>query len=87
MHYIYILLLSNKQLYTGRTDDLKRRIQEHKNGKVNSTRYRRPLKIIFYEAYILKDDAVRREKFLKTSEGKLFLKRQLSTFLKSIGRR
>jgi len=74
-------------LYTGRTDDLKRRIQEHKNGKVNSTRYRRPLKIIFYEAYILKDDAVRREKFLKTSEGKLFLKRQLSTFLKSIGRR
>ena len=77
MFYIYILLLSNKQLYTGFTDDLKRRIGEHKLGRVKFTSQRLPVKLIHYEAYVLKKDAQRREKYLKTTEGKRFLKQQL----------
>lgn len=82
MHYIYILLLSNKDLYKGRTDDLKRRFLEHERGSVESTRNYRPLKLIHYEAYMLDSDANRREKFLKTTEGKRLLKQQIRDILK-----
>jgi putative endonuclease len=77
MFHVYILLLNNLQLYTGFTNDLKRRIAEHKNGKVDFTSKRLPIKLIHYEAYLLKKDAERREKYLKTTEGKRFLKQQL----------
>ena len=81
MHYIYILLLSNGDLYTGRTDDLKRRIPEHGRGNVESTRPYRPLRLIHYEAYALASDANRREKFLKTTEGRRLLKQQIRDIL------
>jgi putative endonuclease len=83
MTYIYILLLSNNQLYTGVTQDLKRRVAEHRNGKVHSTEQRRPLKLIHYESYLLKTDALRREKFLKTTEGKRLLRQQIKDVLAS----
>lgn len=86
MYYVYILLLSNNQLYTGFTGDLKERIPKHKSGGVESTRNYRPLQLVHYEAYLLEADARRREKFLKTSDGKLFLRRQLSVFFQKIGR-
>jgi len=82
MHYIYILLLSNKNLYKGLTDDLKRRISEHKAGKVKSTKNYQPVKLIHYEAYLIKEDAERREKFLKTTEGRRLLRQQLKKLLK-----
>jgi putative endonuclease len=87
MHYIYILLLNNNQIYTGSTENLKRRLKEHNEGKVSSTAKRRPLRLIHYEVYFLKQDAVRREKFLKTSDGKRFLKQQLSVLFKQIGKK
>ncbi|MFA6393421.1 MAG: GIY-YIG nuclease family protein [Patescibacteria group bacterium] len=77
MHYVYLLLLGNQQIYTGRTKNLKRRIYEHKNGSVNFTSRRLPVSLIHYEAYFLDEDAIRREKYLKTTEGKRFLKQQL----------
>jgi len=82
MHYIYLLLLKNDQLYTGRTGDLKTRYKEHVYGKVKSTKNRRPLKLIHYKAYLLKSDAMRREKFLKTTEGKRLLRQQIKDCLK-----
>lgn len=84
MHYLYLLLLKNKKIYTGVTDDLKRRMQEHKNGKVISTKNIRPIRLIHYEAYLFKSDALRREKYLKTTEGKRFLKQQLKDLMKEL---
>jgi putative endonuclease len=83
MYYIYILKLNNNKLYTGYSDNIKRRIKEHQSGKVITTSKYLPVKLIHYEAYLLKSDALRREKFLKTSDGKHFLKQQLSDLLKS----
>lgn len=77
MFYVYILKLKNRQIYTGFTDDLKRRIREHKLGKVKFTSKRLPVKLIHYEGYLLKEDAQRRERYLKTTEGKRFLRQQL----------
>jgi len=84
MYYVYLLLLKNNQIYTGITQNLKQRLSEHINGKVKSTARRRPLKLIHYEAYLLKSDALRREKFLKTTEGKRLLRQQLKDLLNKI---
>lgn len=81
MHYVYILLLNNKNLYKGTTENLKRRIKEHNSGKVESTKHKRPIKLIHYETYLLKSDAERRERFLKTTEGRKFLKQQIRDIL------
>lgn len=84
MFYVYILLENNGQLYTGFTADLKQRVKDHNAGKVESTRDRRPLELVHYEAYIKESDARRREKYLKTSEGKYFLKQQIRDFLEEL---
>jgi putative endonuclease len=84
MYYVYILLQGNGQLYTGFTSDLKRRITEHHAGKVKSTARRLPVKLIHYEAYSLESDARRREKFLKTSEGRRLLHKQISDLMSQI---
>jgi len=83
-NYVYILLLSNNQLYTGFTTKLYERLKQHKNGRVKSTRNRRPVKLIHYEVYLKKSDARRREKYLKTTEGKRFLKQQIRDLLRDI---
>jgi putative endonuclease len=84
MYYVYILRLGNGQLYTGFTSDLKRRMAEHHAGKVKSTQHRQSVRLIHYEAYALESDARRREKFLKTTEGKRLLKQQIRDALNEI---
>ena len=82
MFYVYILFSElDKQLYTGFSEDLKARYEKHKNGFVKATKYRRPLKLIYYEAYINEQDARRREIYLKGGNGKSVLKVQLKEIL------
>lgn len=82
MHYVYILFSEkDKQLYTGFTPNLKSRFKAHSNGFVKATKYRRPLKLIYYEAYSNELDARRREKYLKGGNGKDTLKIQLKEIL------
>ncbi len=76
MYYVYFLLLKDATIYKGSTGHLKERYQAHQQGKVRSTQYKRPLQLIGYEAYCLKSDAQRRERFLKTTEGRRLLKMQ-----------
>jgi putative endonuclease len=80
MFYTYILHLSNNNLYAGSTDNLKRRYYEHINGKVESTKNLRPLKLIFYEAFSNEKDAERRERYFKTDKGKKMLKVMLREY-------
>lgn len=78
MYYVYILLSEKDgQLYIGSTPDLKSRIKKHDSGYVIATKYRRPLKLIYYESYISPIDAKRREKFLKGGKGRNEFKIQL----------
>jgi len=67
--------------YTGCTKNLKLRLEQHNKGQVESTKDRRPLKLIYYEACLTQEDATRREKYLKTYNGKRFLKRRLKSYL------
>lgn len=78
MFYVYILLsIKDKKLYIGYTPDLRKRIVSHNNGLVKSTKPRRPLKLIFYESFLSKKDAVLREKFFKSGWGRRHLKKML----------
>ena len=78
MFYIYILKSKvDNKLYTGFSGNLRKRIKEHSSGGVQSTKNRRPLELIYYEAYKEKTNALKREKFLKTTKGKMQLKKQL----------
>ena len=66
MYYVYILKSQKDQkLYIGSTNDLKRRFGQHLNGQVFATKYRRPLNLIYYEAYCTEPSARQREKLLK----------------------
>ena len=67
--------------YTGSTGNLRKRIEEHSNGGVPSTKSRRPLRLIYYEACLNKYDALRREKYLKTGKGKQYLRNRLKQSL------
>ncbi len=85
MLYIYILFSEkDKQLYTGFTDDLKSRFKAHINGFVKATKFRRPLKLIYYEAYSDELDARRREIYLKGGNGHEVLKIQLKEILQKL---
>ena len=78
MHYVYVLLsLKDRKLYIGLTDDIKRRIKEHKRGKTKSTSGRRPLELLYYEAHLSNKDARRRETYFKTSKGRTTLRQML----------
>lgn len=67
----------NGRVYIGFTPDLRVRIKKHNDGEVVSTRYRRPLELIYYEAYKNKDIAHKRERQLKTGKAHTALKKRL----------
>ena len=88
MFYNYVLHNDKyNQIYIGFTSDLKKRIVEHNQGLNLSTKRYRPWKIIYYEACHNKSDAVRRERYLKTTQGGRLLKRRLKNFFYETGRK
>ena len=82
MYYTYVLQSKkDDRYYVGFTKDLKLRFNRHSEGKVESTRDRRPLHLIYYEACINQEDATNREKYLKSYHGRMFLKNRLKSYL------
>jgi len=85
MFFVYVLQsLKDQKLYIGYTRDLEKRLSQHNNGEVASTKPRTPLKLIFYEAYLNQKDALRREDYFKTTKGKRSLKIMLKEYFSSL---
>ncbi len=83
--YVYILYsYKDLKFYIGFTNNLKRRLTEHSKGEVNSTKDRTPLKLIHYEYFINRLDAVAREKFLKSGYGRKQFKEILKNALEPL---
>ncbi|MBI4686414.1 MAG: GIY-YIG nuclease family protein [Nitrospirae bacterium] len=81
MYYIYVLKSEmDSNLYVGYSNNLKARIDLHNKGRVTSTKNRRPLKLIYYEACHNQNDALKREKYLKTTYGKRYIKNRLKEY-------
>lgn len=71
MCFVYILKSERKKLfYTGCTNNLKRRIQEHNAGSTQSTKHMRPLKLVYCEEFSDKKTARERELYLKSGVGR-----------------
>ena len=84
-YYTYVLYSKkDKQNYHGFTKNLKLRIEQHDKGEVESTKYRRPLELIYFEACLNKEDAIKREKYFKTYYGRMFLKKRMSSYYKEL---
>jgi len=82
MYYSYVLQSEKDNgFYIGFTKDLKLRFEMHEKGLVESTKNRRPLKLIYYEACLSQRDATKREKYLKTYNGKRFIHNRLKYYL------
>lgn len=82
MYYTYVLRSElDGQIYVGYTKDLKLRFEQHCKGQIKSTKNRRPLLLIYYEACLIQQDALRREKYLKTWHGRQFLAKRLKSYL------
>ena len=83
-YYIYTLKSEkDDSLYIGYAHNLKERIEKHNRGLVTSTKNKTPWKCIYFEACLNKEDAKRREKYLKTNQGSRLLKRRLKEYLYS----
>lgn len=80
--YVYVLLSEkDNQFYTGYTSNLRERLKLHEEGKVISTKNRLPIKLIYFEGCLNQQDATRREKYLKSGNGKIYLRNRLNKFL------
>jgi putative endonuclease len=81
-YFVYVLLSKkDKKFYTGFTTNLDDRIKEHNSGKVPSTKYRTPLDLVYCEVCFNQQDALHREKYLKSTYGKRYIRNRLKNFL------
>ena len=86
MYYVYIIESQNDgKRYTGSTNNLRKRLKFHNNGKVSSTKGRGPFFLIYYEACLNEEDTRSREKYLKSGMGKRYLQNRLRRFLSLTG--
>ncbi len=76
--YVYVLRSQKDHMfYIGSTNDLKRRFQQHQRGENISTAKRLPFDLMYFEGHQAKEDALRREKYFKTTKGKVTLRQML----------
>jgi putative endonuclease len=86
MYYVYVLKSERSGIwYTGSTDDLRKRLNQHNSKRSTWTKRGVPWELIYYEASLDRDDAVAREVYLKTGTGKRYLKNRLKRFLTLTG--
>lgn len=82
MFYVYVLRsVADKGCYIGFSTNLRRRLAEHQAGASFATSYRGPWQLVYYEAYLEQEDALGRERYLKSGSGRKFLKVQLGHYL------
>ena len=81
-YYTYVLQSEkDNNFYTGYTKNIELRFEQHNKGQVKSTKDRRPLKLIYFEACLNQQDATQHEKYLKTHYGKMFIGNRLKSYL------
>ena len=82
MYYVYAFYDKTRKIfYIGYTNDLKRRVSEHNQGKTQTTSRMSEKSLVYFEACLSKKDASDREKQLKTGFGRGYLKKRLKDYL------
>ena len=71
--YVYLLVSEiDNSWYIGYTSDLEKRIIEHNSGKTITTNRKKPWKVLYYEVAFNKEDAIARERYLKSGMGRRY---------------
>ena len=79
MYYVYVLVNEDGKIYIGYSSNLRERIKSHKNKKSKYTSRYENWELCYYEAFISKEDALKREKALKKSgQGRRWLKERIN---------
>ena len=74
-YFVYVLESEiDGRLYIGQTSDIEKRLTEHNSGKTKSTKGYKPWKLVYFETFETRDEALLREKYFKTGSGREFLK-------------
>jgi len=74
-YYVYILKsVSVNKTYVGHTNNLERRLAEHNSGKSQFTKAYKPWRIIYSVKFNTRVEAIEREKYFKSSSGRVFVK-------------
>jgi putative endonuclease len=74
MYFVYVLQsISNLTRYVGQTDNVNKRLREHNSGKCRYSSGKRPWKLIYQEEYKSRSEAIKRERFLKSGQGRKYL--------------
>ncbi len=85
MYFVYVLYSKSiDKLYIGFTNNLKRRILEHKSKNVYTSKRMSGCKLVYYEACLFKKDAQRREIQLKTGFGRNYLRKRVKDYLAGV---
>lgn len=82
VYYIYVLeCRDDDSLYIGYTQNLRQRYRDHLEGKGGrTTRKKKNWRLIYFEGYANKADALGREKFLKSGSGRKYIQKQLTHY-------
>lgn len=76
--FTYVIECENGFLYKGYTNDVDKRFAKHKSGKGAAfTRINKPIRIVYYEEFAEKSDAIKREKYFKTPCGREWVKKKI----------
>jgi len=82
--YVYVLISDRDgKFYVGMTNDLRCRLRQHQSGQNISTAKRLPVRLIYYEAHLSKSDARRRERYFKTTKGKVTLRSMIRDHMRA----
>ena len=85
MYYVYVIRsLKDGKWYTGFTCNVEHRLREHNSGEDKATKSRVPFELVYIEGCTDNQDALAREKYLKSGVGKKFLKYRLRNYLVSV---
>jgi len=76
-HAYVIQSLTDNSLYKGHCEDLNVRLQQHNRGETRSISSKAPFKLVYSESFPTREQAISREKYLKTAAGRRFLKGKL----------
>jgi len=75
---VYVLLSEEGYHYTGQTPNLERRLSEHNSGTCHSTKHGHNWRVIYAESFPTRSDAMKREKYFKSSAGRRWLLRHVA---------
>jgi putative endonuclease len=80
MYFAYVLKsIKHDYYYKGHCQDLEKRLQQHNSGMTESIRPYIPFQIVYVEEFEMEQEAIKREKYFKSSAGRRFLKKKLAS--------